>query len=152
MFACACSCLCVCVCACARVCACINPRCFIMIPKEVEDKFFTEAQIFHLQKVKELKYVDRCFFTSTKNLCLTEWKWTVNSMYRCWKGYWRGFLKCDRVFKRKAVGSFCTFLLLILPVMDPVEMWRAADQPTIFFICSRVSLIDHIPSSGTHPL
>jgi hypothetical protein len=47
---------------CACVCACINPRCFIMIPKEVKDKFFTEAQIFHLQKVAEQTYVYRCFF------------------------------------------------------------------------------------------
>lgn len=33
-----------------------------MTPKELEDKFFTEVQIFHLQKVEVQKYGDRCFF------------------------------------------------------------------------------------------
>jgi len=41
-----------------------------MTPKELEDKFFIEVQIFHLQKVEEQKYGDGCFFffTYTKNL------------------------------------------------------------------------------------
>jgi len=39
---------------------------------------------------------------------------TVNSMYKCWKGYWSVFWDRCHNFKGKAMGTFCKTMSTLL--------------------------------------
>ena len=107
---------CVCVCACARAREIERVRTkshsywrwILAVSLWCRNKIFTEAQKVSLAKIEDQNYVDHFFFISTKNLCLIEQKWTVNSSSRCWEGYCSRFVDWGRNFKKNAFGSFCT--------------------------------------------